>query len=244
MPSPPSGTPIVAVPPRAESIMVVAAHPDDMESWCGGTLALACDAGAQVRLLLVTSGDKGSSDPGANPAEIAQQREAEAREAARRIGLADVAFLRLLDGEVENTRELRQELAAWIRYWRPGVLFTFDPEHPYPPYTSHRDHRIVGRATIDCVYPLARDPLCFPEQIARGLQPHKVSELWLFASTAPTHWVDIRKTLEQKIAARLEHISQTPDPTALRDAWRSRAADIGHHADLTAAEAFAVITLD
>ena len=224
--------------------MAIAAHPDDIESWAAGTLARAVDAGASVRLLLVTSGDKGSGDPAADPAEIARQREAEACEAGRVLGLADVAFLRWLDGEVENTIELRRELVMWIRYWRPDALFTFDPEHPFPPYTSHRDHRAVGRAALDAAYPLARDPLCFPEQHEQGLAPHAVRALWLFASTAPTHLVDIGKTLDQKIAARLEHTSQTPDREGLITSWRRRAAEIGAPAGLSAAEAFAVVRLD
>ena len=171
-------------PPGAVSIMAVAAHPDDIESWCAGTLARAVDAGATVRLLLVTSGDKGTDDPGVDPGQLAARREAEAREAATRLGITDIAFLRCLDGEVEDTRTLRADLVAWIRRWRPAVVFTHDPEHPYPPYLSHRDHRIVGRATLDAVYPLARDPLSFPEHGRDGLGPHAVTQVWLFASVA------------------------------------------------------------
>lgn len=242
--SPSASDPTVVPPPGGVSIMAIAAHPDDIEHWCGGTLARAADAGADVRLLLVTSGDKGSRDPAANPADIAATREAEARQAARVLRLTDVAFLRYLDGEVENTREMRRDLVAWIRAWRPEALFTFDPEHPLPAYLAHRDHRAVGRAALDAVYPLARDPLSFPELANDGLPPHEVREVWLFASAVANEYVDIGKTLEQKIAARLEHASQTPDPAALLASWRRRAADVGKHAGLTAAEAFTVLRID
>jgi LmbE family N-acetylglucosaminyl deacetylase len=235
---------IAQVDPPIGSVMAIAAHPDDIESWCGGTLARAVDAGAQVRLLLVTSGDKGSGDPSTVPAELAARREAEARAAARVLGLADVAFLRYLDGEVENTRELRRDLVAWIRAWRPDALFTHDPEHPNPPYLSHRDHRAVGRAVLDAVYPLARDPLCFPDLLANGLEPHKVREVWLFASEAAASYVDIGKTLEQKIAARLEHESQTVDREALIASWRKRATEIGEPAKLPATETFTILRID
>ncbi len=99
-------------PPAGAAVMAIAAHPDDIESWCAGTLARAIDGGATARLLLVTSGDKGSADPADTAATVAARREAEAREAARRLGLADVAFLRHPDGEVEDSRLLRRELVA------------------------------------------------------------------------------------------------------------------------------------
>jgi LmbE family N-acetylglucosaminyl deacetylase len=237
-------TPTVIDPPGGGSVMAIAAHPDDIESWCGGTLARAVDAGAQVRLLLVTSGDKGSADPDADPAQVATTRESEAREAARVLGLADVAFLRYRDGEVENVHELRGELVAWIRAWRPHILFTHDPEHPLPPYLRHRDHVATGRAALDAVYPLARDPLAFPEHRAQGLTPHMVGEIWLFASAIADRYVDIGKTLEQKIAARLEHQSQTVDRDALIASWRKRAFHIGTPASLTAAETFTLLRID
>lgn len=230
-------------PPGAVPIMAIAAHPDDIESWCGGTLARAIDAGATVRLLLVSSGDKGSADPAADPREIAATREAEATEAARRLGIGAVAFLRHPDGEIENTRELRGELAAWIRRWRPDVLFTHDPEHPEPPYIFHRDHRAVGRAALDAAYPLARDPLSFPEHRAEGIASHAVRQVWLFASHAATAYVDIAAGFERKIAARLAHASQTPDPAALPASWRARAAAFGAPAGLDLAEAFTVLEL-
>lgn len=231
-------------PPAAASILAIAAHPDDIESWCGGTLARAIDAGAEVRLLLVTSGELGSSDPRATPVSVAAQREAEARAAAAVLGIREVAFLRHPDGNVENTLVLRGELVAWIRTWRPQVLFTHDPEHPLPPYLAHRDHRTVGRAALDAVYPLARDRLAFPEHEARGLVPHAVAEVWLFASSAATRYVEIGPGLDRKIAARLEHASQTPDPTALDANWRARAAQIGTPVGLAAAEAFTILALD
>jgi LmbE family N-acetylglucosaminyl deacetylase len=223
--------------------MVVAAHPDDMESWCAGTLARSIGAGATVRLLLVTSGDKGSADPHDTPADVAARREREALEAARRLGIAEVAFLRHPDSEVEDRRDLRGQIVAHIRRWRPAVLFTHDSEHPFPPYLAHRDHRVVGRAALDAVYPLARDRLSFLEQAAEGLEPHAVAAVWLFAGERPDSYVDISAGFERKVAARLAHESQTKDPEALRQAWRERAARIGAEAGLPLAEAFVVLRL-
>lgn len=224
--------------------MVVAAHPDDMESWCAGTLARSIDKGAEVKLILVTSGDKGSSDPTATSETVAAQREAEAQEAAELLGICEVSFLRYSDGEVEETRTLRGELVEAIRCWRPLALFTHDPENPYPPYLSHRDHRIVGRAALDAAYPLARDRLSFPEQLESGLQPHSVSQLWLFSTTSPNAYVDITAGMDKKIAARLAHRSQTSDPVGLATNWRKRAEGIGAQVGLPLAEAFVILHLD
>lgn len=231
-------------PPGPSSIMAIAAHPDDIESWCAGTLARAVDAGATARLLLVTSGDKGSANPADQPAVVAARREAEARLAASVLGLAEVAFLRHPDGEVEPTHAFRGQIVGWIRRWRPEIVFTHDPEHPDPPYISHRDHRTVGRVTLDAIYPCARDPLSFPDQIKAGLSPHIVEHVWLFASVPADAYVDITAGFERKIAARLAHVSQTRDPDALREGWRQRAETIGVPAGLPLAEAFTVLHLE
>jgi len=223
--------------------MAVAAHPDDIESWCAGTLARAIDGSATVRLLLLTSGDKGSDDPALTAVQVAALREQEAQTAAHQLGLAEVAFLRYPDGDLEDTHALREEVVAWIRRWRPYALFTHDPEQPYPPYLCHRDHRITGRLVLDAAYPLARDRLSFPAQIEAGLAPHQVAEAWLFATNAPNAYVDISATFERKIAARLAHVSQTSDPPALRSNWRQRAAAIGEPVGLALAEAFTVLQL-
>jgi LmbE family N-acetylglucosaminyl deacetylase len=233
----------VVEPPGAVSIMAVAAHPDDIEFGCTGTLMRAIAGGATARLLLVTSGDKGSGDPATDSRALAIRREAEARAAGEIIGLSDVAFLRHTDGEVENTTQLRREITFWIRAWRPEVIFTFDPDHALPRYISHRDHRTVGRATLDCVYPLARDPLAFPEQVLAGLQPYKVGQVWLFASDIADTYVDIAEVFERKIEARLAHVSQTRDAEALRKRFRERAETLSKPSGLPYAEAFTLINI-
>lgn len=226
--------------------MAIAAHPDDIESWCAGTLAMATRQGAEVRLLLVTSGEHGSSNRQAEPNQVAAIREQEARNAAQELGLAEVQFLRYGDGEVENTRALRAEMVRWIRRWRPDILFTHDPEYPLPRYLCHPDHRVVGRVALDAAYPLARDHLAFAEQVRQeGLEPHAVQQVWLFASSnVELSYVDITLSFECKLSARLAHQSQTADPQALSESWHKRAANIGREAGLPLAEAFTILWLD
>jgi hypothetical protein len=74
--------PRIVKSPGDGSIMAIAAHPDDIERWCAGTLTHAIDMGATVRLLLVTSGEAGSSDPDATRERVSAQREREAESAA------------------------------------------------------------------------------------------------------------------------------------------------------------------
>ncbi|MCS6800469.1 MAG: PIG-L deacetylase family protein [Chloroflexota bacterium] len=235
--------PAIVSPPQGP-ILVVAAHPDDIERWCAGTIALAAAAGATVTIALVTSGEHGTSDPTESPQRVAARREQEARIAAAILGAAEIVFLRHPDGHVENSAALAETLVALIRRVRPFAVFTHDPEHPLPPYLAHRDHRRTGRAVLDAIYPLARDPLSYPDQVSAGLAPHAVREVWLFASAAADCFVDIAPALERKIAARLAHASQTPRPEDLPERWRLFAARDGAPAALLAGEAFTRLVID
>lgn len=228
----------------SKRVLVIAAHPDDIESWCAGTVAVLVRQGWRAVYVLCTSGEKGTSDPTETPASVTMRREEEQREACRRIGAEVPVFLRLPDGGLEDDATLRGLLVREIRRHRPDLLMTHDPVHPWPPYTTHRDHRVAGRVALDAVYPYARDPLHFSEQIRdEGLQPHVVPEVWLFSSSEPDHYVDITDGLAGKIAARLAHASQTSDPEALSASWRRRAEETGRQGGLPLAEAFKRLTL-
>src|SRR5438105_1313419 len=207
------------------SVLVIVAHPDDIESWCAGTVCRFTDAGKYVAYVLCTSGDKGTSDPTLTPQQVAAIREAEQKEAARILGVESVTFLHWPDSEVEPTLALRRELVRQARKHRPDLVITHDP---VPPYRLHPDHRAVGRATLDALFPCARDPLTFAEQIRdEGLQAHTVPEAWLFATEVPDIWVGIVATLPRKIEARLAHTSQHTDPQELEHNWHKRARDLG-----------------
>ncbi len=232
------------VTPDTMTALVIAAHPDDIESWCAGAVAGLVRAGWHAVYILCTSGEKGTSDPNESARAVATRREEEQRQAARVVGADEPVFLRLGDGELEDTREFRGLLVREIRRHRPRLLITHDPEHPWPPYTTHRDHRIVGRVALDAAYPYARDPLHFPEQLTDdGLTPHAVAEVWLFSSDTPDHYVDISVTLDAKIAARLAHTSQTSDAAALAESWRTRAQTTGQAGGMLYAESFKRLVL-
>lgn len=222
-----------------ERALVLVAHPDDIESWCAGTVARLTAAGAYVAFVVCTSGEKGTADRTVRPAALAMRREAEQREAARRLGVHTVVFLRHPDGELQETLALRGELARQIRLHRPDLVITHDP---LPAYRLHPDHRMVGRVTLDAIYPTARDHLFYPEHLSEGLEPHAAREAWLFATDQPDRYVDIAATFERKIAARLAHTSQHSDAIRLRESFQRRAAEIGRDAGLMLAEAFKAIS--
>lgn len=218
--------------------LVLVAHPDDVESWCAGTVARLVAGGAVVSLVVCTSGEKGTADRTVRPADLAARREAEQREAARRLGVHEVVFLHHPDGELQETLALRGGLTRQIRRSRPDLVITHDP---LPAYRLHPDHRVVGRVTLDAIYPTARDHLFHPEHLAEGLETHAVVEAWLFATEQPDHYVDIAATFERKVAARLAHASQHSDAPRLRKSFQRRAAETGRAAGLALAEAFKIV---
>jgi len=164
---------------RSQRVLVIVAHPDDAESWAGGTIAKLVRDGAQVAYCIVTSGDKGSGDRSMTPERLAATRQAEQRDAASVLGVEIVDFLGFPDCEVENTRQTRMAVTAVIRRHRPDLLIIQDPNRTKLLGASHRDHRVVAEVALDCIYPLARAHLAFPELLDLGLEPHAVKEVHL-----------------------------------------------------------------
>ncbi|GAB6064759.1 PIG-L deacetylase family protein [Deferrisoma palaeochoriense] len=234
MPPTPSSNPKDVSP---VDLLVIAAHPDDAEIGAGGTVARWATEGRRVGYLLVTSGEKGTDDPAADPQELARTREAEQRAAARVLGVAEVVFLRYPDQGVEDTPELRKEIVRWLRAFRPEVVLTSDP---YRRYLWHRDHRMVGQVVLDAVFPYARDPLAYPDLLAEGLRPHKVREVWCWASETPNHRVDITGVFDRKVEALRCHRSQLQGlPFADPAEWlRQKAREAAAGTDYDLAEAF------
>jgi LmbE family N-acetylglucosaminyl deacetylase len=147
-----------------DRVMVVTAHPDDPEFAVGGTVAKLAKEGREITYVIVTNGNKGSADRRIAPQDLAHRREEEQRNAARALGVEHVEFLGYEDGEVEDTRQLRLDITRQIRQWRPDLVITQNPSRSYHNFHGwHRDHRITGGVVLDCVYPLARDYLAFPE---------------------------------------------------------------------------------
>ncbi len=220
-----------------KTVLVIVAHPDDLELQAGALVARMSANGSVVHLVCCTSGDRGSNDRRMTSSRLAAIREEEQREAAALLGISSVEFLGWPDGDVGCGTVLREEIVRRIRTHRPQVVITHDPVHPWPEYTAHRDHRNVGRTTLDALYPDARDHLAYPEHLDEGLEPHITREAWLIMSNQPDWFVDVGESLDLKIQARLCHRSQTGDSNELSDRYRERATRLGAQVGLAYAEA-------
>lgn len=228
--------------PTPSSAMTVGAHSDDAEFGAGGTLARWTAGGCEVTMVIVTDGSKGTWDESISVSDLVAGRRDEQRRAADVLGVSRVIHLDHVDGELEHTRSLQEEVCRLIRQVRPEVVLGHDP---WRRYMLHSDHRAAGWGLIDGVT-AARDHLFFP---AQGLEKHRPSAMLLWQADAPDHWEDIGSTIDSKIEALLCHSTQTS--TTMGDALRSAegrsafeeriravAANHGERPGLDAAEAF------
>lgn len=212
-----------------QRVLVAAAHPDDADIGCGGTMAKWARQGKEVVYLICTRGDKGSSDPEMTSDRLAEIRSQEQAAAGQIVGVKEVRFLDGRDGELLPTLELRKSMAEMVRTYRPDVVFTHDPTvHVYDRGNlNHPDHRVVGATVLDVVYPISRDALHYPDQLARGLRPHEVHEVYLFMANQPNMAFDIADSIDRKIEALRQHRTQFPDPDWVETWTRDRHREVG-----------------
>lgn len=227
-------------------VLAVMAHPDDIDFGAAGTIAGWTARGIEVSYLMVTDGDAGGFDPTVPRADIAGTRQAEQRAAAKCAGVEDVRFLGYPDGMVEATLGLRRDLARVIRQTRPDRVVIPSPERNYERiYAGHPDHRAVGSAALDAVYPDARNPFTFTELLLKeNLEAWTVREVWISGGPNPNHYVDVTATFDRKVAALRAHVSQTAHMDGLEDMlrnWLSAGAQAAGLPEGTLAEAFRVI---
>lgn len=189
------------------------AHPDDADFGSAGTVALFVDRGVEVTYLLATAGDAGGNDRALDNTGMAELRKTEQAAAAKAVCVTDVRFLGYVDGTVVPSLELRRDIARVIRQVRPDLVITHTPERNYKFIApSHPDHRAVGGAALDAVYPDARNPYAFPELLREeGLEAWTVREVWLNGSMTPDHWVDITAAMDHGHASvPWVHFSRSP----------------------------------
>ncbi len=195
--------------------MTIQAHPDDQEFGVGGTLAKWARAGTRIISVVITSGDSGSNDPakdGSHKQALAELREKEQLAANAVLGVQETIFLRYPDGELEPTIQLRKDLTRLIRQHKPDTVLSGNPEAWFygNDYVNHPDHRAAAQAACTAVFPSAGSRLMFTDLLAAGYEPHDVSRLYIHGSEKSDTWIDISETLEVKIKALQQHVSQVP----------------------------------
>ena len=219
------------------SAMILVAHPDDADFMCGGTVARWTDEGCGVHYVIVTDGSAGSNEPGVTRDEMREIREREQLAAAGVLGVKTVTILGEMDGMLEVTMETRLKVCREVRRLRPDVIVAPDPSVLYrgARYVNHSDHKAAGNLALSAVMPDAPTRLMFPELLHEGLEPFEVPNLWLGAADADT-FVDITGTIDRKIKALAQHVSQVGEDVAK---WvRERAAELGAGAGYAYAEGF------
>jgi LmbE family N-acetylglucosaminyl deacetylase len=231
-----------------ERVLVVTAHPDDVDFGAAGTIAGFTDAGIAVTYCVCTDGDAGGFDPTVPREEIPAIRRAEQVAAAKELGVCDVRFLGYQDGRLSVTQELRRDISRVIRDVRPRRVVIQSPERNWARLAaSHPDHLAAGEAAVFAVYPDARNPFAHPELLRdEGLAAWTVPEVWLMSHPEPNHYVDVTATFDRKIAALRAHASQTghmADLEAFVGGWlRTNAERAGLGSDRLA-EAFLVVSV-
>jgi LmbE family N-acetylglucosaminyl deacetylase len=185
-----------------ETVLTIGAHPDDAEFGAGATLSRWAQDGTDITMLIVTDGSKGSWDPQEDQVELVARRVSEQRAAADVLGVRHCEHLGHIDGELEYTMALRNEIALAIRRFTPDVVLTHDP---WQRYQLHPDHRVTGLAAVDGVI-TAREPLALADS---SLSAHRPRAILLWSPDAPDHSEPIvRPHGDRKIGALLCHSSQ------------------------------------
>ena len=194
-------------------ILAIAAHRDDVEQTCGGTLLKMAQAGHRTGILDLTQGELGTRGS-------AQDRANEAAEAARILKVSWREALDIPDGRVENTWENRMKVARVVREQRPRVVIL--------PYWKgrHPDHYTCSTLGYEACFLAGLTKLSFAEKHeAKAHRPFKIVYVTLYYDLRPTFVVDITEQFE----ARLESIYAYQTQFADQEAGRN---DFPAHADI------------
>jgi LmbE family N-acetylglucosaminyl deacetylase len=205
-------------------ILVILAHPDDPEFFCGATIARWSAAGHEIHYLLFTRGDKGSSDPEMTPDRLMAIRAVEQRAAADVLGVKSITYLDKEDGYVTAELKNREEIIRNIRKIKPQIVVTCDPANlmTRDGYINHPDHRSVGQQVMDAIFPGVGNRLFFPQILSEGMEPVKVKELWLSIPDQANTVIDVSDTWSQKLTALRKHVSQVGDGKRMMERMNKR----------------------
>ena len=209
-------------------------------------MAKWASAGREVHLLILTNGDRGSTDPMASRAELAATRREETEAAAEVMGLASARVLSTHDGELENTSIIREAVTRRIREVRAETVVSCDPTAVFfeNRYYNHSDHRTAGWIALDSCFPGSGNPHFFSEQLGEGLRTQDVFDVWLGWSNEPNRTEDVSGFFDAKIQALARHASQLTEGIRFWDeTMRKEAKTSGEKIGVELAEEFRVLDL-
>jgi LmbE family N-acetylglucosaminyl deacetylase len=226
-----------------QRVLVITAHPDDVDFGAAGTIATWTDTGIKVAYCIVTDGDAGGFDAGVPRQRIGPIRREEQTAAAAEVGVSDLHFLGYPDGRLTVGFDLRRDIARVIRAVRPQRVLCQSPERNMERiYASHPDHLAAGEAAMSAVYPDARNPFAYAE--LADVEAWTVPEVWVMGSERANHYVDITAVFDRKKAALRAHASQmegVDDLDALLEGWNGGNAKLAGMPDGHFAEGFWVM---
>lgn len=235
---------------KGKTILAVGAHPDDLDFGCAASLARWAKDGADCYYLILTDGSKGYEDHTFPTKKLIKVRRKEQKSAGEILGLKEVLFFDFVDGELENNNALKKEIVKIIRKLKPDAVLTLDPTRVYDAekgFINHPDHRVCGQATLDAVFPFARNSRTFPDLMNEELGPHIVKDMFLINYTNFDNlnfFVDVTESMDQKGRALKEHKSQHEDQEVYQEFIYDRAEKVGEKAGCKYAEGFIRIKIE
>lgn len=236
------------IPVDLRRVLVVTAHPDDVDFGAGATIAGLTSAGVEVSYCVATDGDAGGFDPDVPRSQIPAIRRAEQRAAGDILGVGAITFLGYRDGQLTVSHDLRRDITRVIRQVQPQLVITWSPTRNWERISaSHPDHLAIGEATVMAIYPDARNQFEHPSLLAdEGLGEWVVPQLWMVGSPTPNTFLDVTEHLPAKLAALRAHVSQTQHQAAALEprvrGWMVQAAAAGDLPPGRLAEAFHAVS--
>jgi LmbE family N-acetylglucosaminyl deacetylase len=228
--------------PHDGPVLMIGAHPDDIDFNAAGCSIALRDRGVTVVWCVVSDGQAGAAGDGGSREAAAALRRHEQLNSAAACGVDRVIFLGQPDGELTDNLALRRELTRVIRATAPRYVICHSPERDWERiYQCHPDHLAVGAATLAAVYPDARNPFAHPDLRAAGLEPHVVPETWLYGGPILDVFLDITEVAQRKYRALELHASQRAAVNGLIGAAQAHGAAMARRGGLAAgrvAEAF------
>jgi LmbE family N-acetylglucosaminyl deacetylase len=184
-------------------ILVISAHPDDVEFAAGGTMFKFAEKGYKIYFVVATNGENGFKINHKPKKERIKIRYTEQMNAAKLLGVKKVFFLNYKDGYLTYNDVLRGKLAKIIKKVKPEIIFTFDPSNRAfeSINLNHRDHRAIGEAAFDAVF-AARNRYMLPGE------SHSVKYFYFFGPDKPNHFENITGYINKKIKLIECHRSQ------------------------------------